>query len=172
MTITKFLYPIVDSGYFFTFELLEVIKEISTESFALKFRYSLANNYSIRFQIPIHISHSAHLNCSVEEDFESDKSPRVYSDRVMDVQNNKIMHGYGDDHHVKYEEHEKKEFLVLFKPTNTNFATFDTEFFMKPDDDEYGLYRLRYDFRSGQITRRYCLKQYPVNIKPFPGPGM
>ena len=167
MTITRFLYPIVDSGYFFDFELLEVIKEDSPESFSLKFKYRLTNEYPIPLQIPIKISQFAYPNCTAENDFAGDETPEIYSDCVLDLQNNHKMYGYGDDHYVTFEPNEKKEFLVLFQPSDRDFHTFDTEFFMKPDDDEYGLYRLRYDFSRGQIVKRYCLRKYAVSMKPF-----
>jgi hypothetical protein len=168
VAITRFLYPIVDSGYFFDSELLDVIKEDSRESFSLKLKYRLTNNYPIRLQIPIKISQFAYLNCTAENDFASDESSEICSDCVMDLQNNHEMYGYGDDHYVIFEPSEKKEFLVLFQASEQDFQTFDTEFFMKPDDDEYGLYRLRYDFSRGQIIKRYCLRKYTVNMKPFP----
>ena len=160
MAIIRFLYPIVDSGYFFDFELLEVIKERTPDSFALKFRYRLTNKNSIRMQIPIHISHAAYLNCRAEADFKEDKTPAIRSDRVLDLQSNKTMYGYGDDHFVTFEPNEHKEFLVLFEPSAVDFDTFDTEFFMKPDGEEYGLYRLRYEFKSGSVIQRYCLATY------------
>ncbi len=161
MTLATFLYPIVESG-FFEFQLLEIAKETTPPDVALKFRYSLRNSYPITVQIPINIVHIAYLNCRQERDFKQDKSPRIVSNRVLDLQSNKLMYGYGDDHHVIFEPNEKKEFLVLFEPSATDFETFDTEFLMKPEDAEYGLYRLRYDFQSGRIIRRFCLKTHKL----------
>jgi hypothetical protein len=172
MALEKFLYPIVDSGYFFGFELLDVTKDTMPEPFSLNFKYRLTNLYPMRFQIPIHISHVAYLNCMADYDFEHDPSTRIRSDRVVDVQSNNVMYGYGDDHHVLFEPNEQKEFSVLFKATGTDFETFDTEFFMQPLDGEYGRYRLRYDFKRGQIIQRYCLRKYKVEMKPFPSQGV
>jgi hypothetical protein len=142
---------------------LEVVKETVLTGISLKFRYSLKNKNPARFIIPIHISHIAYIDCRAEEDFVNDKSQATYSDRVVDLQNNQVMHGYGDDHHVAFAPDEKKEFLVLFKPVDRDFDAFDIEFFMKPEREAYGLYRLRYDFLAKQVTNRYCLKTYEAS---------
>ena len=86
------------------------------------------------------------------------------------MQNNRVMCGYGDDHHVPFAPNAKKEFLVLFEPSATDFETFDTDFFMKPDDDDYGLYMFRYDFQSGRVVKHYCVRKYPGigDPKQFP----
>jgi hypothetical protein len=170
MPLVKFLYPI--GNYFFDFELLEVIKEITPKDISLKFRYSLENINPVRFTIPIHISHIAYLDCKAEQNFENDKSQSIYSDRVMDVQSNQIMYGYGDDHHVSFASNEKKGFLVLFKPSDRDFDTFDIEFFMKPEGEAYGLYRLRYNFLTRQVTNRYCLKIYEAPNTSFQPPTL
>ncbi len=160
MALATFLYPIVDSGYFFALELLEAIKEKSPGNVSLKIRYSMRNTQSFPFQIPIKIAHYAYLDCSQEGDFEQNVSQSVHSDRVVDLQSNTMMYGYGDDHYVVFQPNEKKEFLILFAPSETDFETFDIDFFMKPDDDDYGQYRLRYDFQSGRVIKRYCLRKY------------
>jgi hypothetical protein len=160
MALATFLYPIVDSGYFFTLALLEVTKEKNPGNIFLKFRYSMRNTQSFLFQIPIKISHCAYRDCKQEGNFERNINQSLYSDRVIDLQSNRVMYGYGDDHYVVFQPNEEREFLVLFIPSETDFETFDIDFFMKPDDDDYGQYRLRYDFQSGQIIKRYCLRKY------------
>jgi len=158
MTLSKSLYPF--AGYFFEFELLEVVKETTASDISLKLKYSLKNINPVPFIAPIHISHIAYLDCEADQGFERCENQTIVSDRVVDMQNDKVMYGYGDDHHVSFAPDEKREFLVLFGPSDHDFDTFDIEFFMKPDDDAYGLYRLRYDFRMRQVTRRFCLKRY------------
>jgi hypothetical protein len=106
------------------FELLEVTKEVTSSNVLLSFRYSLRNNYPIGFQIPTKISHLADLDCRGDKDFDKDKSGRAYSHRVVDLQTNQEMYGYGDDHHVLFEPNEK-EFRVLFEPFEIDFDTFD-----------------------------------------------
>ena len=171
MVLTKFLYPIVDSGYFFDFELLEMIKVDSAETFSLKFKYRLTNNYSIRLQIPIMIAHIAHLDCTTGNDFDRDETPKIYGEHVADLQDGRDMYGYSDDHYVVFEPGAQREFLVFFGPSETDFDTVDLEFFMKPGDDEYGKYRLRYDFKSGRMINRFCLRKYDVKMRPFSNPG-
>ena len=71
------------------------------------------------------------------------------------------MYGPGDDHHVLFEPNEKKEFEVVFSPVSADFSSFDIQYFMKPKDDDYGRYMLRYSFQENRVIKRYCVQKYP-----------
>jgi hypothetical protein len=166
MTKEKLLYPISDSGYDFIFNLVEAAKASTAAGVQLKVKYSLTNNHKLRFQIPIDISHSVHLDCMRDEDFGDRKTDvRTYSDRVVDLKKNVMMFGYGDDHHVTFEPGETREFLIMFQPVKADFKTFDIELRIKPDQEECGEYRLRYDFGKHKVTKRFRLGKEPQKNK-------
>jgi hypothetical protein len=161
MPLAGFQYPIVDSGLLFDFHLLEGFKEVVEGYPALRFRYRLTNPYRLRLQIPIHIAHAAWLNSGLEDTSAEDDSEQLFSNCVVDLGSGREMYGYGDDHYVVFEPGETREFLVRFEPAPMDFKTFDVEFFMKPADDEFGLYHLRYDVMGKRLVKRLCMKRYP-----------
>jgi hypothetical protein len=160
MSKAKFLYPISDSGYDFVFDLLEARKEPVKDGIQLKIKYSLNNNHRSRFQIPIDIAHLVHLDCKRDENFEYEEDDvRIHSDRVLNLTTKTIMFGYGDDHHVAFDPGETREFLIIFPPVKKDFRTFDIEFLMKPDNDDRGEYRLRYDIEKGEVIKRFKMNE-------------
>jgi len=156
-----FFTPIVDSGYFFEHGVIDLLKVRTPDGVALRIKYRLKNPYSRILQIPIPIAHFAFLNCTQEGDFDKNTRERVYSDRVVNLHEDQVMYGYGDDHHIVFHAGEQKEFLIMFQAAANDFDTFDIEYFMRPIDAVYGLYRLRYDFTRGAFTKRYCIRTYP-----------
>jgi hypothetical protein len=166
MAIATFLYPIVDSGFFFELSLKEFITEKRPNDRQLKIKYSLTNIHAFPFQIPIAIAYQVHLDYRQPGDFTHTMNRSISSDHVIDLQSGTAMYGYGDDHHVVFHPGELREFLILFKPTSIDFQSLDISFFMKPPDHDYGLYWLRYDLKSERVIERYCERTYPQRIAP------
>jgi hypothetical protein len=166
MALAPFLYPIVDSGFFFEFTLQAVVKQQQASDYLLTIRYSLTNIQAFSFQIPINISYQVYLDCEQGSDFTHTTNRLLSSDHVVDVQTNAIMRGYGADHHVGFQPAETKAFVIVFKPTKMDFQTIDISFPMKRVEADYGLYWLRYDVQTRQLLEQYCERTYPVRKTP------
>ena len=156
----KFLYPISDSGYLFEYVIRKIIKDKMDGKSKLTIRFCLKNRYDSNFEIPIDTSQEAYMDCTINDNFDDDKSKRISSSSVVDLKMNNKLRSNSPVHHTEFDANEDKEFVMNFRSTKTDFKTIDLEYFMKPEDGDYGLYRLRFDFKKNKFTERFCLKKY------------
>ena len=159
LTMYTFPYPIADSGLFFDLSIMKMSKVETEEGWVLHIEYQLQNRYDASVRIPISIAYTADVITAHKLEGQV-AHESIISRSVLDLQRNHIMYGYGGDHHIVFQSSDKRDFRIIFEPTSVNFTSIIINFFMWPEDGDYGLYQLTYDLELQQVVARTCLRTY------------